>query len=179
MMADKDPGSYVVLNGQRLELKKHPTDFSVLADPERVRDKPNVEGAARLSRHMARATAESARVRDRAMAEVRRTEVAHHIYQVEGTGEEIIIDDRIILELQRDDPGTLQAIMDEYKLEYVRPLAGAHVLRVTNETGRNPIRTSNELAARPEVLSCMPEVVVEIERHDPVLFPSSGISRPT
>jgi subtilisin family serine protease len=171
MMADKDPGSYVVLNGQRLELKKHPTDFSVLADPEQVRDKPNVEGAARLSRHMARATAESARVRDRAMAEVRRTEVAHHIYQVEGTGEEIIIDDRIILELQRDDPGTLQAIMDEYKLEYVRPLAGAHVLRVTKETGRNPIRTANELAQRPEVLSCMPEVVVEIERHDPVLFP--------
>ena len=61
--------------------------------------------------------------------------------------------------------------MVEYKLEYVRPLAGAHVLRVTNETGRNPIRTANELAQRPEVLSCMPEVVVEIERHDPVLFP--------
>ena len=170
-MADKDPGSYIVLNGQRLELKKHPTDFSVLTDPEVVRAVPDVEGAARLSRHMARATAGSARARDRAMDEVRKTEVAHHIYQVEGTGEEIIIDDRIILELQRDDDATLRAIMDEYKLEYVTPMAGAHVLRLTNATKRNPIQTSNELAQRPEVLSCMPEVVVEIERHEPVLFP--------
>lgn len=169
-MAAKDTGSYVVLNGQRLELKKHPTDFSVQADPDEVRQAPNVEDATRLSRHMARAMADSARVRDNAMAEVRKNSVAHHIYQVEGTGEEIIIDDRIILELQRDDPGTLRALMNEYKLEYVMPLAGAHVLRVTNETGRNPIRTANELAQRPEVLSCMPEVVVEIERHDPVLF---------
>ena len=108
-MAAKDTGSYVVLNGQRLELKKHPTDFSVQADPDEVRQAPNVEDATRLSRHMARAMADSARVRDNAMAEVRKNSVAHHLYEVEGTGEEIVIADRVILELHREGTGEARA----------------------------------------------------------------------
>ncbi len=172
-MTDQDLGNYVVLAGQRLKLKKHPTDFSVLAEPQAVEavGAPAVEATERLARHMTRVRAESARQRDKAMAEVRKKEVAHHIYEVEGTGEEIVIGDQITLELHRDDPTTLRALMDEFNLEYVEPLPGAHVLRVTAASGQNPIKVANELAKREVVAACTPEVVVEIERHDVALFP--------
>ena len=67
----KDYGGYLVLGGQRLNLKKHATDFSVQADPQALAA-GGFEGAERLSRNMARAHASSARARDPAMADVRR-----------------------------------------------------------------------------------------------------------
>ena len=165
----KDYGDYIVLGGQRLALKKHDTDFSVLAEPEAV----GIEAAGtaeRLSRNLSRVHARSAGDRDSVMEEVRSRQVAHHIYQVEGTDEEIVIDENIVLELHREDPETLREIMEEHKLEYVSEMGGAHVLRVTAASGRNPLKVANALAERDEVASCSPEIVVEVELHNPALF---------
>lgn len=168
--AKKDFGSYIVLGGQRLTLKKHETDFSVLADPQAFAAE-GIEHAEPISRNMTRAHAPNTRARDNAMAGVRAQQVAHHIYRAEDTGEEIVIDDNVILELNREDPDTLSAIMEEFKLEYVTEMGGAHVLRVTAETARNPLKVANELAEREEVASCSPELVVEVELHNAALFP--------
>ncbi len=70
--AKKDYGGHIVLGGQRLNLKKHATGFSVQADPQALAARGFV-GAEWLSRNMARAHAPSARARDTAMAGVRFT----------------------------------------------------------------------------------------------------------
>jgi subtilisin family serine protease len=119
---------------------------------------------------MARVRVESPKTLDAVMADVRGKQVAHHIYLLADTGEEIVIDDNIVLELNHEDPATLRRLMDEFKLEYVREMGSAHVLRVTDRTGRNPLKVANQLAERDEVASCSPEVVVEVELHEPALF---------
>ncbi len=165
-----DHGTYIVLGGRKLRLKKHATDFSVLADARAI-SAPGVEETRPLARHMTRARVGDRRRRDQAMREVRQDSVAHHIYEVEGTNEEVVIDDHIILELRDDSADVLQRLIDEYKLAYVSRMADAYVLRVTEATGRNPLKVANELAARDEVASCSPQLVVEMQLHRAELFP--------
>lgn len=165
-------GNYVVLNGQKLRLKEHPTDFSVQASNETLeQDERTYQGVARLSGGMSRARAKDPTDRDSLMDGVRRDTVAHHIYMVNGTNEEIVIDENIILTLRHEGTGQLEKIMDAFRLEYVRPMGNAHVLRVTTATGQNPIKTANEIAERDEVESCSPDIMQQIQYHqNAVLF---------
>lgn len=163
-------GDYIVLNGQQVALKKHDTDFSVMTDsvtPEIA----NLEKTARLSHNLTRARARGATERDQAMHAVRARHVAHHIYQVADTGEEIVIEDRIILNLRREGTGELERILTEYHLTYEGQMGQAHVLRVTSQTGENPLKVANAIAQRPEVAACSPELVLPMQRHQtPALF---------
>ncbi len=168
-----DHGDYIVLNGQKLRLKEHQTDFSVQASSENLeKDARDYQKVASMSESMARARGKSARDRDSLMESVREETVAHHIYLVDGTDEEIVIDETIILTLQHDGTGELERIMDAFSLEYVRPMANAHVLRVTTATGQNPIKTANQIAARAGVETCVPDIMQQVRYHQhPVLFP--------
>ncbi|MEM7205291.1 MAG: S8 family serine peptidase [Planctomycetota bacterium] len=165
-------GDYVVLNGQRLTLKEHPTDFSVQAPVESLEgDHRDYEGVTRLSDRMSRARGANARDRDALMDSVRGDTVSHHIYVVDGTDEEIIIDENIILSLRNEGTGELERIMEEFKLEYVRPMGNGHVLKVTSATGQNPLKTANRIAERGEVESCVPDINQQIHYHQlPTLF---------
>ena len=167
----KDPGSFIVLGGRKLSLTKNDTDFSVLAPAPQVLATSGVESAEPLSAQITRARAADPASRDQAMDAAREGAVAHHIYEVEGTGEEIVIDDHIILELRHESPALLQQIIDEYNLVYTTAMGGAHVLRLTAATGRNPLKLANELAARDDVASCTPQLLVPMMRQDaPALF---------
>ncbi len=165
-------GNYIVLNGKKLQLKEHETDFSVHASLEELeKDKRNYHDVARLSTAMSRARGKDHNDRDSLMDGVREEAVAHHIYLVDGTDEEILIDKNIILTLRHDGTGELEKIMDEFSLEYVRSMASSHVLRVTTATGQNPIKTANRIAERPEVESCTPDILQQVQYHQtPVLF---------
>jgi subtilisin-like proprotein convertase family protein len=164
-------GGYIVLNGQRLELEEHATDFTVMAAPEEL-DAATLGELTRVATRRTRARAASSNARDRAMDEVRKGNVAHHVYRVQATGEEICIDDKIILNLRREGTGELERIMREHHLEYVRRMGDAHVLRVTTATGRNPLKLANELAQLDEVAACSPQVMMDLQFHQhPVLFP--------
>lgn len=46
----------------------------------------------------------------------------------------------------------------------------AHVLWVTEATGRNPLKVANEIATRTGVAACHPQVLLALERH------GSGVS---
>ena len=168
-----DFGNYIVLNGRKLQLKEHETDFSVQATRKKLQDDDReYMGVAALSSVMSRARGKDPRDRDSLMDSVREETVAHHIYTVEETDEEIVIDETIILTLRQEGTGELEKIMDEFSLEYVRPMANAHVLRVTTATGQNPIKTANRIAQRAEVESCSPDLMQQIRYHQaPVLFP--------
>lgn len=168
--SEKDYGSHVVLNGQRLSLTKHPTDFSVMAEPGQIDPAPFQEVAS-ISPSLLRASAADSSQRDQLMETVREKNIAHHIYRVDGTDEELVIDDRIFLTLQHESVGELEKIMREYKLEYEKRMGEAHVLRLTDATRRNPVKLANELAERREVAACTPEVTLEMRpAHAPALF---------
>ncbi len=167
-----DYGSYVVLDGEKLKLKQHPTDFSVQATAKGLDEDGNeYAGLTGLADGVSRARAKNGKDRDALMDSVRSRSVAHHIYLVANTDEEIVITDRLILTLRHEGTGELERIMDEFHLEYVRPIASAHVLRVTAETGRNPVKTANEIAERPEVAECCPDIMQQAHYHqEPILF---------
>lgn len=166
----KSYGDYIVLGGQRLELTKNPTQFSVIGRTAAV-DSELCDSAERLAPNMTRMTTADPAATDRLMAAARTDGVAHHIYQVAETAEEIVIDDRIILELEREDDRELESIIGEFRLAPAGRMGGAHVLRVTEATGKNPLKTANEIAERAAVAACSPQVMVELVRHQPALFP--------
>ena len=163
MAKKKSYGDYVVLGGRKLPVEKHPTDFSVMAPEDQLREE-RVGPVTPMSPVLTRASAPDSEERDRAMEEVRRQRVAHHIYQVKATGEELVIDDRIILELRREGTGELERILEAYHLVPVGRVGGAHLLRLTDATGRNPVRLAGELAEREEVASAEPQVMMDLQR---------------
>lgn len=93
---------HIVLNGQRLELEEHPTDFSVQGSSPTLREEAMTDSVetARLAHDMTRARATAPKSRDILMADVRKETVSHPIYKVKDTDEEIVINDTIILTLR-------------------------------------------------------------------------------
>ena len=176
-----DLGTYIVLNGQRLELDHHDTDFTVLAPSsdisEEIRTRHPLkvsEVASRLTRIVSGSSAE----RDDSMDEVRKNNlVAHHVYAVHDTGEEVVIDDRLFLHLRHSDPADLQAIKHEFHLVEEERMGDTIVLRVTSSTGANPVKTANAIAQRPEVISCSPQVRVPMQPHQVALADQLALFR--
>lgn len=193
--AAEDFGGFITLNGRRVPVRKHPTDFSVMIPPGVMAGAvmESLEEGRAGSRSMTEAVAEAAaseragteradaevkaspltekivRVmapddasRDRLMDGIRQETVAHHIYQKESTGEEYVINNLILLTLRHENTGELEEIIDEYKLIPEGRMGSAYKLRVTEATGRNPLKVANEIAQREDVASCQPDVLLEM-----------------
>lgn len=163
---DVPGGEYIVLNGKWLELERHPTDFSVLAVPaslpSKVKDK--AQDVWRLSAQVTRVKARNQAGRDAAMKQVRQARVAHHIYRLRRTGEEIVIDDHLFLTLRQEDPDLAAAIAQEFSLDPEGRMGDAYILRLTGKTGGNPLKTANQIAARDGVSDCSPQVLIPLQR---------------
>jgi subtilisin family serine protease len=164
-------GRFIILNGKTLKLVHHPTDFSVINASSAVhaaKEKGRAK-AQPLSAAITRVQAPDSTSRDDLMEEVRKETVAHHIYKVEETGEEIVIDNRIFLTLHQKDPELLEDIVQDYRLVSEGRMGNAYVLRVTEATGRNPLKVANEIAQREGVASCTPQLLVPMQRFQPTL----------
>jgi len=155
----KDHGGSIVLGGERVAVRKHKTDFTVMAPQERVAPARAVRSE-RLAPRLTRVSTATSNDRDTAMDEVRARNVAHHIYQVESTGEDILIAD-----LKREGTGALERIMQEHHLHYVTRMDDAHVLRLTDDTRSNPVRLANLLAESDDVAACTAELVMTLQYH--------------
>jgi subtilisin family serine protease len=164
--ASSGPGGFVILNGQRIELVKDERDFSVLASEAQLRGFEGVSTSP-LSSLITRVSAPSAEARDPLMDEVRGASVAHHIYRKADTGEEIIINDEIVVTLRQEGTGELDAIMSEFQLDYVRKMGESHVLRLTPLTNSNPVKTANAIAERPGVAAASPQILIDLQFHAP------------
>ena len=164
--AAEDPGAFMVLNGQRIDLVRDSTDFSVLAGESMVRDLVDASTSP-LSAVITRVSAPSPEARDHMMDAIRDTRVAHHIYRKADTGEEIVINDEVVVSLRQEGTGELEAIMSEFHLDYVRKMGDAHILRLTALTGSNPLRVANAIAARPAVASASPQLLIDLQFHAP------------
>lgn len=164
-MTDGKPeeSDYIVLGGRRLAVRRHPTDFSVrgsttFPDAFQVRLRS-------VSRDVTRVEAATAAERDRLMGEARKSGIAQPVYTVVGTDEEIVLDDRVLLTLDPDDPDEVDRIAREFDLVRETPMGEAHVLRLTRATGSDALALSHELEERAGVKACEPQVLVQQQRH--------------
>jgi len=162
-----EAGTYIVLDGKTRNLLHHPSDFSVKGKRSEVRKQ--IPGAFKadvqpLALGISRVIADTER-RDQVMAEVRKDKqsVAHHIYEMEDTGEEIVITDRLFLTLEKESSEQIKTIVDEYRLDRVGQRDNVYTLKVTAASGRNPLKIANELTNRKGVVSCVPEILFSIK----------------
>lgn len=170
-----DPrGNYVTINGKRRELSHHPGDFSITTRRSKAKGRyyrakrrlPKSPNAFvwRINRTTRRVSAENERKRDELMIQMReKKRVAHHIYHFNETGEELLIRDRLFLTLRENDPAAVESIRRQYKLGSEGRSGRAYILRVTQATGSNPLKTANEIAERPEVEACIPELLLPMQ----------------
>lgn len=160
-----DYGSFIVLNGKHLNLRKHSKDFTVIGN-SRIFSSKGCGRYKKMTQNITRVTTADEENIDHLMAEARKDSVAHHIYQIAGTDEEIIIDDRIILNLRREGTGEIEKIIQDFKLVPEGRMGNAYILRVTNATGKNPLKVANEIAEREGVAGCSPQVLLEHGFHE-------------
>lgn len=163
----EDDGSYVVINNQVWFVFEHETDFAIEDECEVV-DAHISQSAYKLAKstplasRMCRVRVDS-KDRDSLMTDVRQRFVAHHIYQLkrEENGVEFVqnaeITDRIHLRLKNDDPEELLRILQEHKLLLEKWRGTLCVLKVTNDSGCNPIKVANAIYKRDGVWKCKPE----------------------
>jgi len=171
----KDYGKYAIVNGVRIELKLHETDFSILATADSI-DSESVDADLEgISASHTRASAKNQTSRDRSMNEVRKKNVAHHVYVEQETQQELVINDRIFLRVKT--PSALEEIKEEFNLVDAGSMGRTHVLKVTAATGQNPVKTANMINERDDVEYCSPQLMPQRQRHrlsfsdGSVLFP--------
>jgi subtilisin family serine protease len=161
----REVGSYIVLDGQQRNLLHHPTDFSVRGKcsvlKEQIAQGFNAE-VQQLAIEISRVTVGEQQTEELMRLVRNDRKVAHHIYKLEDTREEIAITDRIFLRLQKEDANEIAAIVGEYKLDREAQWDNVYTLKVTSDSGRNPLKIANELTIREGVLSCLPEILLPI-----------------
>lgn len=145
------------VNGYTLKISKASRDFTVIVP---VGDKlsldPNlVDRLAPLSNIQQRVTVRDDAALEELMAEARTQYVAHHIYDVAETGEELILTDTILLRLvDGQDDHLIDEIAGSSGLELIRPVGRAYLLRVSDQAGMNPLKVCNMLRGRSAVADC-------------------------
>lgn len=171
----QDPaGNYVIIKGKRRGLNHHPRDFSLIIRNPKARKRnykskrrfPNSPGTWvwPLNRTVNRISAESSEKREELMKQAHdKKRVAHHVYQFNDTGEELLITDRVFLTLRDDAPAAAEAIRKHYKLKSEGRSGRAYIFKVTRASGSNPLKTANRIAERPEVEACIPEARIPMQ----------------
>lgn len=105
--------------------------------------------------------------RDQAMDRLRQDRVVHHVYHVRGQPDaEVLINDTFFIRFRPATPypAVARFIADNH-LEIVEDYGGRRLLlRVTDRTGRNPIRMANAAAERDDVDYAEPNLVRQLTR---------------
>lgn len=106
--------------------------------------------------------------RDASIARLRESDtVVHHVYRTPGqANSEYLITDTFFIKFKSETAAeTIDQFVQDEHLEVVQDLGDKTLLvRVTTETGRNPIKTANLAATRDEVEYAEPNLVHRLQR---------------
>ncbi len=111
--------------------------------------------------------AEIPRDRDANLSRLRETHVAHHVYHTKGHPEdEVLISDTFFVKFKPGTPrsSVLRFFADENLVMEDELGGNTFLARVTDATGRNPIRTANAAALHDEVEYAEPNLVRQLVR---------------
>lgn len=178
-MAKKKPknyGDHCYINGMRIDLAEHETDFTVNSPIARLQ--PALDSSEvtlePLSDVQVRATARTKSKLGAVMRQVRENHVAHHVYVNPDTDQEIVIDDKLFL---RATDSVVNQIKEDHHLVDAGMMGDTRIMRVTGATGRNPVKTANMINERDDVEYCSPQLMVQPQRHQASLAAGSVLFR--
>jgi len=163
--------NYFWQDGEKVYFEEAGNEITIHADNEQTaRDLGYRSGVELESVEQVAPTLVRARVpkdRDRGMARLREEGVVHHVYRPPGeTDAEYLITDTFFIKFQTDTPArTIQQYLREESLEVVDDMGdGTLLVRVTDATGRNPIKTANSAAQRDDVEYAEPNLVRTLQK---------------
>jgi subtilisin-like proprotein convertase family protein/subtilisin family serine protease len=136
---------YTYRGGQKLQLKKRDDQFVVRRLPDELSQEAMSDNE-QVSSASTRVKCESDEL-ESLMQDARNLAPTHHAYEVEGSGEEFLITDRIIVTFaQTPDAEKAGAFAGRYALEIVHKFSDRkYLFRLTNATGKNPVKLVVEL----------------------------------
>lgn len=162
--------NYFWQGGRKIEVRQDESEITIHAGTSAEVDAEGAGVSLRAVRPVApgMVRAEVAGDRDAAMERLRsQRKVVHHVYRAsQPSGSEYIIDGTFFVKFKE---GTAKSRMQDYiaaeHLEVVQQLdALQYLVRVTDATGRNAIRSANAAATREDVEYAEPNLVRKLER---------------
>lgn len=167
------PGTeYFWQGGRKIEVRQDESQVTIHAGTE-ADARGAVERAGLTLRSAATAApglvlTEVAGDRDDAMARLRgQRNIVHHVYRSQNDPEsEFLISDTFFVKFKEETPDhRVNEYLTAEHLEVVQEMGHqTYLVRVTNETGRNPIRAANAAASRDDVEYAEPNLVRRLTR---------------
>jgi len=174
--AASDFGNYVTLDGKRIDLTQHNTDFQVFGNAPLVsaalastEETGKAGRAFRLGPETVRMHVAAAD-RDEVMKEVRQNAVATHVYVNAATGEELSFTKRVIVKLTIEDDELLNNILTDHHLRFKGRQGAEYVLELSEAAVENPLKIANRIAMMEGVEYAQPEQMVLLQMHAPPLL---------
>jgi subtilisin family serine protease len=176
-------GSYLWRNGQRIDLEKAASRFTVmLHDPHivnQLRQLPGIESIQSVTDQIYKVNT-AANDREDVMNQLRSDEfgvVAHHAYHPkDATDTTYYLTDKIIVQFSDTaEPAQIQSLINQYHLVTLKQYEGltnTYLLQVTDESGGNPLKIANQLMTEAIVVSAEPNLV---NRFQSAFFPTDSL----
>ncbi|MCP4218845.1 MAG: S8 family serine peptidase [bacterium] len=168
------------LHGKRFDIKKHPTDFAIIKNIRKARKDvrqglrkirdglmsllpPPPPPILTLKSMIQKAVGDNL---EELMNDAKKDVdcLVSHLFQL-GTGEDILFNDKIILDLEKEDEKFINSILKDYDLEFVRRMGHQHVLRLPKECDLDVMELANMLYDTSGVKACSPGIMVKVEAH--------------
>ncbi|MEM7245902.1 MAG: proprotein convertase P-domain-containing protein [Acidobacteriota bacterium] len=146
--------TYTYRSGQRLELTKSPDEYVIRALPDALvaEGLPTGEVVSSTSTRVGCNAVDL----DTSMDRGRELAVTHHSYHLADDGGEFLITDRVLLRLTEASDDALTELMNRHALHLLTSYDDRTFLfRLTNQTGRNPIKLVVELTENDDRVECV------------------------
>jgi subtilisin-like proprotein convertase family protein len=168
--------SYFWQGGRKVEIEEDAAEITIQADSETEAQEAAARAGVALEQPAVAAPgmvrARLPTDRDGGMSRLRRETVVHHVYRsAADRRNDYLITDTFHIKFKPDTPpGRIVDYLREEHLTLERDLGdGLLLVRVTDETGRNPIRTANAAATLPEVQYAEPNLMRQLQRFAPFI----------
>ncbi|MDZ7637611.1 MAG: S8 family serine peptidase [Bryobacterales bacterium] len=163
---------YFWQGGRKIEIERDDAQVTIHADTEaearEAADRAGLQLGMAATAAPGLVQAEIVGDRDAGMARLRgQRHIVHHVYrQQEAPSNEFLITDTFFLKFKAETPD--QRVLDYLAAEHLEVVQQmgdlTYLVRVTNETGRNPIRAANAAASRDDVEYAEPNLVRQVTR---------------
>ena len=163
--------NYFWQGGRKIEIKKDDTQVTIqaadAADAHAVAERAGVELREATTAAPGLVRAEVVGDRENAVSRLREEEVVHHVYRAkEDPQQDYLITESFFVKFKPDTPeDRILAYIQAEGLRVEKDLGNkTYLMRVTDDTGRNPIRAANAAATRDDVEYAEPNLVRRLTR---------------
>ncbi|MEL6133290.1 MAG: S8 family serine peptidase [Bacteroidota bacterium] len=176
---------YLWRGGKKIQLEKEPSFFTVIitedAQKEWVTHLPGFQEIKRVHQHTYKVQISEESL-DKAMDQIRSEQVqgvCHHAYNpASDANTRYYLTDEIVVKFDEGTPHKrIEQIIRQHALKYMRQLGKKHLylFQVTKDTGKNPIKCSNELAELPEIIYAEPNLINRFQGQEAAEPPTDGL----